>query len=269
MELLETLAQELERPREVSPQVARHLLANYDVMDDQVGPFLVETLSTLEEDEIDLILSPLFTPKLDDQSVFAGKLGQVSVSSDEQARLVAEAIARPVNARLVSMDNLTHRVRLAEVTVERYVYRLRLEGTIPESILELIGRFPSDDHALLHAVARRAIWESDERSGILGGYLAAAERGGALSADEFRSLLDLVERYKPTGIADLVAKTPRWQEGLRSDLNTAAGGKPFFSDQIHQSHGGDRDRRSPEGSLMESKRHDLAFLERLGSLLVP
>ena len=268
MELLETLAQELERPREVSAQVARHLLANYDVMDGQVGPFLVETLSTLEEDEIDLILSPLFTPKLDDQSVFAGKLGQVSVSSDEQARLVAEAIARPVDARLVSMDD-THRVRLAEVTVERYVYRLRLEGTIPESTLELIARLPSDDRAVLHAVARRAIWESDGRSGILGGYLAAAERGGALSADEVRSLLDLVERYKPTDMADLIAKIPRWQEGLRSDLNTSAGGKPFFSDQIHQSHGGDRDRRSPEGSLMESKRHDLGFLERLGSLLVP
>ena len=34
-DLLETLAQELERPRKVSAQVARHLVANYGIADDE------------------------------------------------------------------------------------------------------------------------------------------------------------------------------------------------------------------------------------------
>ena len=90
----------------------------------------------------------------------------------------------------------------------------------------------------------------------------------ACGAAEVRSLLDLVERYKPIDIADLVAKISRWQEGLRSDLSLASGRKPFFSEGIEHSHGGEHDHRSPEGALIEAKRRELSFLERLELLLV-
>ena len=266
--LLEPLARELERPRKISAQIARHLLANYSIADDEVGSFLVEMLPTLEVDEIDLILSPLFTPKLADQAVFAGLLGQRSIPSDEQARLIVETVARPTDARLVGFDDQTYRVRLGEVTVERYVYRLRLEATIPGPIFELIEQAPSDDRAILQAVARRATWEGDDRSGMLGGYLTATAGLGAWGTAEAAALLDLVDRYKPTDITDLVAKIPKWQGGLRGDLGAAFGGKPFFSVGIELSHGGERDHRSPEGALIEAKRHDLDFLERLELLLV-
>lgn len=266
--LLETLAQELERPRKISAQVARHLLGTYGINDDEIGPFLVKTLPGLEVDEIDLILSPLFTPKLADQAVFAGQLGRLSIPPDEQALLVAQAVARPTDANLVGLDEETYRIRLGEVTVERYVYRLRLEATIPESIFELIQRFPSGDHAMLQAVARRATWEADGRSGILGAYLTAIAGLEAQDPGEASALLDLVERYKPVDIGELVAKIPQWRDGLRSDLGAASGGKPFFSDRIEQSHGGERDHRLPEDALMEAKRHELDFLRRLELLLV-
>ncbi len=268
LDLSETLAQELERPRKISAQVARHLVANYGIADDETGPFLVQTLPTLEEDEIDLILSPLFTPKLADQAVFAGRLGRQSIPSDELVRLVVQVVARPTDASLAGMDDQNHRVRLGEVTVERYVYRLRLEATIPEATFELIQRHPSGDYPLFQAVARRATWEGDGRSGILRGYLMATAGIEAWGAAEVRSLLDLVDRYKPIDIADLVAKIPRWQEGLRSDLSLASGRKPFFSEGIEHSHGGERDHRSPEGALIEAKRRELSFLERLELLLV-
>jgi hypothetical protein len=266
-DLVEALARELERPREVSAQVARHLGASYGIADDEIGGFLVETLPALEEDEVDLILSPLFTPKLDDQAVFAGRLGRESVGADEQARLVAAAIARPTDATLLTGDDQAHRVRLGEVTVERYVYRLRLEGTISEPVFGLIRRFPSDDRPKLQAVARRAVWESDGRSGILEACLTALAGSGEENADEIPALLDLVERYKPADVGDLVAKLPRWQEGLRGDLGAAEGGKPFFSQQIEQSHGGEHDRRASADTLLEAKRRELAFLGRLERLL--
>ena len=266
--LLETLASELERPRRISAQVARHLLANYSITDDEIGPFLVEMLPTLEVDEIDLILSPLFTPKLADQAVFAGQLGRVSIPTDEQTRLIVEAVARPTDAQLVSIDDRAHRVRLGEVTIERYVYRLRLEATIPEPIFELIQRSPPSERNMLQAVARRATWENNGRSGILADYLAAAAGLEAWGTAEACAFLDVVERYKPADIADLVTKIPKWRQGLRGDLAAASGGKPFFSEGIERSHGGERDHRSPEGALIEAKRHELDFLERLESLLV-
>lgn len=267
-DLLETLAQELERPRKISAQVARHLTATYGISDDEIGPFLVQTFPTLEIDEIDLILSPLFTPKLADQAVVAGRLGRLSIPPDEQARLVEEAVARPTDANLVNLDDRTYTARLGEVTVERYVYRLRLEATIPGPVFELIQRFPSPDHAMLQAVARRATWEGDGRAGLLAGYLTSTAALEDWGTAEVRSLLDLVERYKPADIADLVEKIPQWRDGLRGDLGAASGGKPFFSERIERFHGGDHDLRSPEDALIEAKRHELAFLERLEALLV-
>ena len=266
-DLLETLARELERPRDVTAQVARHLAANYNITDDEIGPFLVETLPMLEEDEVDLILSPLFTPKLADQAVFAAQLGRLSVRLEDQTRLVADAVARPTEANLVTSDEATHGVRLGDVTVERFVYRLRLEGTIPEPIFALIERLPSSDHGMLRAVARRAIWEPDGRYGILESYLTLTVGLADWGLDEVRTLLDLVERQKPADIADLVARVPQWCEGLRGDLDAASGGKPFFSERIERSHGGERDHRSAESTLIEEKRRQLAFLERLEPLL--
>lgn len=266
-ELVETLARELERPREVTPQVARHLAGNYGITDDEIGRFLIETLPTLEEDEVDLILSPLFTPKLDDQAVAAAQLGAESVPEDAQQTLVAQLVSRPTDAAFVTSDGETHAHRLGEVTVERYVFRLRLEGTITASIFGLIRRFPDRDRGLLQAVARRAIWENG-RSNILEGYLSAMRGLEDANANETRGLLDLVERYKPADIGELVAKIPRWREALRGDLGLASGGRPFFNERIEQSHGGEYDRRSPEDAMIEAKKNDLALLDRLERVLV-
>lgn len=266
-DLVETLARELERPRDVTGQVARHLSGNYGVTDDEIGRFLTETLPTLEEDEVDLILSPLFTPKLDDQAAVAAQLGAESVPEDAQQTLVAQIVARPTDAAFVTSDGERHPYLLGEVTVERYVFRLRLEGTIPASTFDLIQQFPDNDRGLLQAVARRAIWENG-RANILEGYLSAMRSLEDAKAGETRDLLDLVERYKPADIGDLVAKIPRWREALRGDLGLASGGRPFFNERIEQSHGGESDRRSAEGMLIEAKKNDLLFMDRLERVLV-
>src|SRR4029077_1660446 len=67
--LFETLAQELERPRELSPRGINYGSGTYSIDKDAVGTFLSNELPKLEEYEIDLVLSPLFTPKLADQAI--------------------------------------------------------------------------------------------------------------------------------------------------------------------------------------------------------
>jgi len=62
--LIETLAAELERPRELSARVINYIGGTYGVDHDAVGRFLVDELPKLEDYELDLILSPVFTPKL-------------------------------------------------------------------------------------------------------------------------------------------------------------------------------------------------------------
>ena len=78
--LIETLAAELEHPRPLPAQVVNHLSGTYSIDRTAIGPFLVNELPKLEDYEVDLILSPLFTPTLSEQIPGAELLGKEFVT---------------------------------------------------------------------------------------------------------------------------------------------------------------------------------------------
>ena len=265
--LLETLAAQLERPRELSARVLNYIGDSFSVDHDALGAFLVDGLLKLEDVDIDLILSPVFTPKLADQVVIAELLGGESLPRDQWPALIQDLVTRPTIARLVTSDGRSHSVPLREVTVERFVHRLRLDGAIGGSLLELIAQQPPGDQPLLKAIARRAVWESEASADILSRYLAnAAARGAHLPADAVE-LLDMVESHKPANVDELLARIPPRQQVLRTQIDSGA--KPFFSARIQEMHGGDRDQRRQDESGMSVKEKELAFLERLQRVLRP
>lgn len=265
--LLEALATELERSRDVTVQVANYLNGNYDVERDLIGSFLESRLPELEDYEHDLILSPLFTPKLADQAIFADLLGKDSVRREEWPELIRQLASRPIRGHLVTGDGQVHEIPLREVTLERYVHRLRLDGDIPEPLFNLIERASSADHPILKAIARRAIWESGSRRSILQRYLTSVgTREGYQRADVVH-LLDLAESYKPADVAALLAMIPSWQQGLQHEIETSASPKPFFTAQTQGEHGGDRDQRRPDERRIEMKKNELAILGRLQQIL--
>jgi hypothetical protein len=159
-------------------------------------------------------------------------------------------------------------VTLREVTLERYVHRLRLEATISESLFKLLDRTASAaDRPLLKAVARRAIWENDARQNILARYLTAAADRDSYQLGDAVELLNLMENYKPADVTDLLARIPRRQEALRGEIDGASGPKPFFSGRVEEMHGGDRDQRRQDDVRISAKEKELAFLGRLQQML--
>ncbi|HLQ78964.1 MAG TPA: hypothetical protein VK210_16515 [Terriglobia bacterium] len=264
--LIETIAAELERPRELSNQVVKHLDGAYSIDREVIGPFLERELPTLEDYEHDLILSPLFTPKLNDQSIFAELLGATTVPRTDWPALIGELSNRPIRARLVTGDQQSHSVVLREVSIERYVHRLRLDGTIEDSILKCIDQTPNADHPMLKAVARRAVWEKTEQRDILRRYLTGSLSAGTYSPSDSVNLLKLVEDYQPANSPALLSRIPRWQQTLRDEIQTAYDPKPFFSGSIQALHGGS-DQRHGDDDKATTKRNELAFLERLVAVL--
>jgi hypothetical protein len=215
----------------------------------------------LEDYEVDLVLAPLFTPSLTDQSVFAELLGKTSVATDEWPSLIQQLTQRPTRACLIAEDGATHQVSLRDVTIERFVRRLRLEGTIADDVFQLISSLPrAADRALLKAIARRAIWENASRREILTRYLTSV--GDAFRTDDAVALLKLAETYEPMNVAELRARIPHWQRVLRQDIN-AGGAKPFFNERVEELHGGGRDQRRQDNSRVTAKESEQAFLERL------
>lgn len=268
LQLLETLAAELERPRELPAQVVNHLSGTYGLDRDAIGTFLVNELPKLEDYEIDLALSPVFTPTLPDQAVFAERLGQESVPTPEWPGLIQQLVARPTRAHLVTADGQTHSVPLRDVTLERYVHRLRLDATIPGPLFKLLDHLePASDRPLLKAVARRAVWENEARREILARSLTAVAGGEAYRLDDVVELLKLAETYQPANVADLLARIPHWQQVLRQEINESGGGKPFFNERVEELHGGGRDQRRQNNSRITAKENERAFLDRLQQML--
>jgi hypothetical protein len=264
--LIDTIAAELERPRDITTQVAKHLDGAYGVERDAIGPFLEDRLPKLEDDEHDLILSPLFTPKLSDQAVFAELLGSRSIPKTDWPALIQELVNRPAVAHLVTSERQTHAVALREVSIERYVKRLRLDGTISASMMKLIDQTPAADHPMLKAVARRAIWESTARGEMLVRVLTQSMAEGNYRLKDAIDLLKLTEDYQPADSSALLARIPRWITLLEEEINSGGGPKPFFSQTVQQLHGGNDQRQSDEART-EAKRLDMAFLERVQRIL--
>jgi hypothetical protein len=266
-ELLEALAAELERPRELSARVRNYVSGTYNVDPEDIGVFLVEGLPRLEDYEIDLILSPVFTPKLQNQAVFGELLGRNSIPRIEWPRLIEQLASRPVRAQLVTPDGLPHSVVLREVTIERYVHRLRLDGSISEPVFKIVNNVsPASDRAMLKAVARQAVWESAGAQNILISYLSRAVERAIYALADTIQLLNLVENRKPADLSELVEKLPVWQDALLRQI-TVGSGKPFFHDDIRAMHGGGRDQRPEEDARVSTKENELAFLKRLQQVL--
>jgi hypothetical protein len=189
------------------------------------------------------------------------------VARDQWPALIQALAARPTFARLVTGDGCAHAVPLREVTIERFVHRLRLDGAISEALLRLIDRQPAGDQPLLKAIARRAIWESEPSAEIFSRYLVNAAARGAYLIDDAVELLGMVESHKPANVDELLVRIPARRAVLRTQID--AGGKPFFSARVQEMHGGDRDQRRADEPARSAKEKEFAFLERLQRVLEP
>jgi len=267
--LLQLLAAELEKPRPLPPQVIKHIAGTYGVSRDGVSEFLLTQLGPLEDYEIDLVLSPAFTPTLSDQAVVAEHLGQQSVPESEWPGLITALAARPTRAALLGEDETPIVVSLREVTIERYVRRLRLQATIPTSLFELIRSLPLAQSAPgpdpTMAIARRAVWNTESRRQILSRFLGRADQKSR-TADAV-ALLTLVETYEPADSEEILRRLPHWQAVLRHELGMASGPKLFLNERVEELHGGGRDQRRHDGTRVDAKQRDLEFLSRLEVVL--
>jgi len=266
--LIDALAAELERPRELAPRVLNYITGTYELDPANVGAFLENQLPQLEEDEVDLVLSPVFTPKLADQAVFAELLGAAPIPREQWPELVRELAARPTRATLVTPDGTRHIVPLREVTIERYLHRLRLEAAIPDSVFALLEKVPAQtDRPVVRAIARRGAWETSGSREILEQYLKAIIGNRTYELSDLLQLMDLVETRRPKDVSTLLASIPGWTEALREQIEKGSAPKPFFHQQVEMMHGLARDQRGPDEAKVSAKERELAFLLKLQQIL--
>jgi len=266
--VFERLVTELERPRPLTPQFLRHLSATYGLGRDEIGRFLDEELPRLSEEETDLALSSLFTPKLADQAIFADLLGRGSVLASEWPSWIERLLVRPTYGCLVTEQGTRHSAALRSVTLERYVYRLRLEATVPLAVFDRIrSRVSPAQRPVLLAIARRGVWTTPERQQILLEFLENAPGVPGSRPEDSEALLALMEASEPESVEDLLTRLPEWESALKLQISASRQPKPFFNLQVEELHGGGRDQRPSHPHAVASKQEELACLGRLRTIL--
>ena len=92
---VDAVAAELERPRPLLKQVVDHLASHYSVSRNELGVFFTDQLGALEDYEVDLLFSPLFTPTLAEQAVFSDLLDRQTLPGCEWPGLVRRPLPGP------------------------------------------------------------------------------------------------------------------------------------------------------------------------------
>ncbi|MGB0578817.1 MAG: hypothetical protein ACPGVU_03850, partial [Limisphaerales bacterium] len=266
--IVDAVAQELEKPRPLLKQVVDHVSSHFEVSRDELGTFLDERVKDLEDVEIDLLFSAQFTPTLVDQAAFSVLLDEERLPRDQWNDLVNALTERPTVARLVTEDDTTHPVQLTDISIERFAIRLNLDTEIPEALAKLLGSMPpEEDRNLLKAIARRPVFKDADRREILFQYILRVTSEDGYDLDNILSLLELSETYKPKNLQDLLDRIPHWLEVLENEITAAGQPKPFFADRVRELHGGGRDQRQRDDSLIGRKRRNITFLKSLTEVL--
>ncbi|MBI1864624.1 MAG: hypothetical protein HYR98_02630, partial [Nitrospirae bacterium] len=96
--LQDRIREDLAAARPVTPQVSRHLQSHHGIPSGDEAAFLESRLPLLEEYEAELILSPLFTPTVEDQARVSPLLGDPPPSAAAVEELVARLERRSTEA---------------------------------------------------------------------------------------------------------------------------------------------------------------------------
>lgn len=271
MELyLQAIEKELGRTRALVPQVVAHILGQYGATRDDLGRFLREVVPGLEDYQIDVMFSPIFTPGILEQALYSKLVIEAPLEGGATNALVQALCDRRIQTPLRLEDGAEHRLPLREVTLNRYVSRLNLERVIPEPLAARIQEaIAPDELAIAHAIARRPVWATEGRENLLHQFLGTTLGTPHGTVENLSALMRLVETYRPATLEELIASLPELRELLRREMANSAMPRPFFNERVRDLHGGGRDQRGRDEHLIESKQREAAFLELLQTQLSP
>lgn len=267
-DLQDAIHADLASPRTLPTQVAVHLGSHHEVEADHIVAFFKNDFPDLEDYQVDLILSPAFTPGLQEQSRYSRFVENAPLTDSDVDALILGLARRPTRSHFVVSSGGEFEVQLREVTLDRYVRRLHLNQPVEQPVAACIRHWvPAEDRSRLHAIARRPVWRPAPRATMLLDALSKSLLAESYRVADFELLLRLVEQYLPAHGPELSELIPELVRGVETELVQRSVPKPFFSERIREMHGGSRDQRAVVHDLRTDKRAMLDGLSRLAALL--
>ncbi len=285
--IIEMVALELTKPRQLTDQIINHILSHYSYTLDQIDEFfrdefprIVEKDPLGEDYEIDLLFASVFTPKISDKAVFSKILDEVDLTTQDVEDMISELERRNLQANfyitIKRRDEtiLKHfSIRLGNVNLRRYVKLLNLEYKPSKELSQVIDVVFRNESDFVKAILRDKFWKEEWREEFLRVYLLYSA-GGSVPVEKFNLLLKIF-LGNPTAssvyeIYELLQDVIEWSKFQVDNLK--AGRKQFFNEMIEQSYrieGGDkRDVDESELNQRETElRYYLELKDEIGYIL--
>lgn len=230
-DLYARLHKELSRPRHLTAKTAGALAIRLEIADPLEG-LATQRLESMEEWEVEVLISPLFTPGPQERLACEPALSPdgepVAGLTEIVRRLVEEKVSCPV---LFGEERATLRIPL--VVLERYVRLLHADGSVPDVARERLGAMEEGLRHRLGCLLRLPVWRRADNQNLLAVCLPALVAGGEADPELFDFLGDFLRTYRPASVPVLL----RGLENLVEAYGEDSPNRPVFDAHLahHQS----------------------------------
>lgn len=222
--LLKKLAEDLSRERVISPQVLEYISGHYHVGEADLADFFANRIPELEEYELDLIFSPLFTPTFEDKAGYAPILEAEALDAQEIRQTVQMLVEKPVYGHFLTPRRENIPMVLKDVMIERFVGRLSLDKPIhPDVYAAIEAAVPENSRPQVVTLARNSVWQDLWRQEMFKAFLTVFHKRHNFALEKVSYLTDFVRTYRPSGLEDLERQLESLIQSCRKDLESVQG----------------------------------------------
>ncbi|MBF0147724.1 MAG: hypothetical protein HQL84_16930 [Magnetococcales bacterium] len=222
--LVNIIRGQLTRDRFLSARNAGAIATHLNVEDPLLG-LKPGVLKHREEFEVDLLVSPLFTPSMEDRAECEPSLPLEGISSAMEREIIAQLAPQELQCKVIFGDGSVM-MTLPEVAIERHVHLLRLTVAVSAEVKDRLGRLlTGQDLSLGMSYARSQIWI--QIPNLLEPCLTSMTEKKDFTLEKFGFLRDFVRTYHPKDMASLVQSLKNLVESYRIGND-----RPVFNQQL-------------------------------------
>lgn len=269
--LISKICEELTAERVLTKQVIDHLASHHEVTTDTLSDYFkrVRETTTVEIDgvedyEIDLTFSPLFTPRLHDRAKYSRILDTVEVKHEDIETIVDDVMKKKLEACFREHDDI-YCMPLHEVLVRRYIRLLNLATPLSKKVKQVIeNSVPENIQDIVKALARDPVWLPGHRQDFLAAFLKIFKEKKNFSVDKLDYLTDFVRTYRPASILDVDRQFGNLIEACLEDIHKLQGGHYlYYHDLIERHYMGSESEKDLSEKILHEKEREISLAMEL------
>lgn len=225
--LIKKLIQKTILPRPVEEKI----LTSFDFS--SLSSFFAEGLQHLDDIELDMIFSYIFTPTLADKVEF-GAYPDIALSDGDIFRLADDIASRHLSKPVSDNEGHEYDFPLKEVNILRYLKLLHLTRAIPKEMIDIIDRNAFVQKDLLIALLRDTTFSfTQPRIAMLDNLILAMHNNDILTPEVCIYLIEFIDTNQVKNLNDFEYKLFRLHDVYAHESNK----KTFYSEELAGTYG--------------------------------